>query len=98
MWPQGAGIFASTNRPESAKLFMSWMMSDAVQSALVGETGTFPLMVTNSTNTTVWADQSVAPSHFGKFMADRETVEWWRFQFESFLGPPQGASPLTYGI
>ncbi|KAH9203484.1 ABC transporter substrate binding protein-like protein [Leptodontidium sp. 2 PMI_412] len=101
IWPQTAGIFASSKYPESAKLFISWMMSDAFQKIILQEAGTPPVrsgLLPNSTSGTAWDDRSVAPSHFGKFMVNRETVEWWRLQFESFLGTAQGASPLTYGI
>jgi ABC-type Fe3+ transport system substrate-binding protein len=102
MWPQTGAIFATTPRPESAKLFMNWIMSDEYQSTVVAANG-LPLTRTG-VNTTisatddVWTDQSVTVTEFGKFEVNREVVEQWRFQFETTLGTAQGPSPLSLGI
>jgi ABC-type Fe3+ transport system substrate-binding protein len=35
LWPQTAAIFATTPRPESSKLFMSWLLSDERQQQFI---------------------------------------------------------------
>ncbi|ETI24378.1 hypothetical protein G647_03747 [Cladophialophora carrionii CBS 160.54] len=101
MWPQTGAIFATSPRPESAKLFMNWIMSDEYQSTVVAASGLpFTRTGVNATvpGSNVWADQSVALTQFGKFEVNREIVEQWRFQFETTLGTAQGPSPLHLGI
>jgi ABC-type Fe3+ transport system substrate-binding protein len=101
MWPQTGAIFATTPRPESAKLFMNWIMSDEYQSTVVAASGLpFTRTGVNATISAldVWTDQSVALAQFGKFEVNREVAEQWRFQFETTLGTAQGPSPLTLGI
>lgn len=97
-WPQTAGIFASTDRPESAKLFLSWLMSDEMQASLAASGSQLTRAGIINTTAAVWEERSVAATQFAKFMSNREVVKWWRFQFETALGTVQGASPLTYGI
>jgi ABC-type Fe3+ transport system substrate-binding protein len=89
-WAQTGAIFASTPRPEAARLFISWVASknfQAVQSRTqyaLQTDGANPLL-SNLTQT----------SGFRLFEEDRATVEWWKNQYEDVLGTPQGPSPLA---
>ncbi|PPQ98676.1 hypothetical protein CVT24_003303 [Panaeolus cyanescens] len=91
MWPQTASIFSTTTMPESAKLFMNYLLSDDWQKIMtasgIATRKTYDkLGVFNLTN--------VDPTGYGRFMADRASVERWRFQFESILGTSQGLDPI----
>ncbi|TLD32069.1 putative abc-type fe3+ transport periplasmic component protein [Venturia nashicola] len=87
-WAQTTAAFASTKRPETAKLFLSWITSKEWQTGA----GFSPLksfdqgkvMLSNNTQT----------SGFRQFMADRTEVEWWKLQFETTIGSAQGPSPM----
>lgn len=90
-WAQTGAIFASTPRPEAAKLFMSWISSpefqktrSSTQYALQGNASTNPLL-SNLTQL----------SGFRLFEQDRAQVEWWKNMYEDVLGTPQGPSPLA---
>lgn len=96
LWPQSAAIFASTTKPESAKLFLSWLVSEERQQTRVSQGSYVPLksLSLNSTAGPVWNDPYTGVSQFAVFMDDRTTLERWRFQFETTLGTPQGVSPV----
>ncbi|KAH8800350.1 hypothetical protein F5884DRAFT_810075 [Xylogone sp. PMI_703] len=98
LWPQSGAIFATTKRPESAKLFMSWMLSDEHQTELAAGGSYIVRSDLNVSTPEVWTDESVAPTRFSTFMTNREVVERLKLQFETTLGPAQGPSPLTFPI
>ncbi|KAH9476938.1 hypothetical protein JR316_0010854 [Psilocybe cubensis] len=91
-WPQTGAIFSSTKMPETAKLFMSWLLSDEWQTIVTGSK-----FATRKSfdKAKIMEQENVDPFGFMDFMADRETVEGWRFQFESLIGLPQGPDPLS---
>ncbi|RPB10180.1 periplasmic binding protein-like II [Morchella conica CCBAS932] len=97
-WAQTAAIFASTERPESAKLFISWLTSSSFQENFAASgfyVGRNDLQSgPSTTNETVWESKIYDPIGFNRFMLDRSEVELWKLQFESILGTAQGASPL----
>ena len=91
LWPQTGAIFASTPRPESAKLFMSWLLSDERQQG----SGSYVVRKDlSSKSASVWDDEFTALTQFATFMENRELVEWWRLQFETSIGSAQGPSPV----
>jgi ABC-type Fe3+ transport system substrate-binding protein len=94
-WPQTGAIFASTPAPETAKLFMNFLLSDERQ-AIVGDDG----FATRRTFDTagVLTQQNVEPLGYGRFMSDRRLVESWRLQFERIFGTPQGPDPLDLAL
>ncbi|KAL7905873.1 Fe3+ ABC transporter periplasmic protein [Trichoderma velutinum] len=97
-WPQAAAIFKTTPRPESSKLFMSWIMADEFQQSLANSSVLYTTrMDINDTKGNIWRDATVPPTQYSKWIVNREIVEWWRFQYESFLGPPQGVDPIFIG-
>lgn len=95
-WAQTMAIFASTKRPESSKLFVSWLSSDAYQKTLAdgGTWGSRSDIPSGPNKTNIFDSTLTEPIGFNKFMLDRVGVEWWRLQYETILGMPQGASPL----
>jgi ABC-type Fe3+ transport system substrate-binding protein len=95
-WPQTGAIFASTKMPETAKLFMSYVMSDEWQ-AVAFPGSVYATRKQFDTNGVL--NQTLTnPLGFVTFMQDRANVERWRFQFETTLGTPQGVSPLLDNI
>jgi ABC-type Fe3+ transport system substrate-binding protein len=94
MWPQSAAIFATTPRPESSKLFMSWLLSDEVQQQSVDDGSYLVRKDLGGQAGSVWDDPYTSLTEFATFMDNRELVEWWRFQFETSLGVAKGASPV----
>jgi ABC-type glycerol-3-phosphate transport system substrate-binding protein len=94
MWPQTAAIFATTPRPESSKLFMSWLLSDEVQQQSIDDGSYLPRKDLGGQAGSVWDDPYTSLTEFATFMENRELVEWWRFQFETSLGVAKGASPV----
>ncbi|KAL7928089.1 Fe3+ ABC transporter periplasmic protein [Trichoderma chlorosporum] len=83
-WPQTAAIFKTTPRPESSKLFMSSVFYTT-------------RMDIPDTKGDIWRTTTAPPTQFSKWIVNREVVEWWRFQYESFLGFPQGGDPIFVG-
>lgn len=98
LWPQTCAAFASTTRPESAKLFLSWLVSDEFQQVNAANGDYLIRKDMNSTSGLVWDDTTTDVTQFWKFMTDRKAVEWWRLQVESILGTAQGGSPLHDNI
>lgn len=91
-WPQTAAIFASTKRPETAKLLLSFLVSGEWQNATAGLGA--PTARRSLDSYGIYEQKNNQPSGFRVFMNDRRTVDWWKLQFETSLGPAQGVSPL----
>lgn len=87
-WAQTGAIFASTEMPETAKLFVSWIMSDEYQTA--SGSSTRRELAAEDPFSKQWTE----PLGFAKWMGNRQDVEWYKLQFESLLGTAQGESPL----
>ncbi|KAH0279732.1 periplasmic binding protein-like II, partial [Aureobasidium melanogenum] len=94
LWPQTAAIFATTPRPESSKLSMSWSISDEYEQQF--DDGGYYLARKDLHNElgSVWDDSLTPLTQFATFMENRDVVEWWRLQFETSLGTVQGVSPV----
>ncbi|KAF8951279.1 hypothetical protein BDZ97DRAFT_1932562 [Flammula alnicola] len=90
-WPQTGAIFASTKVPESAKLFMNFLMDDHWQTLM--SRGRFATR-RKFDGAGILKQSNVDPLGYGKFMADRQTVEALRLQFESIIGTAQGQNPV----
>lgn len=94
-WYQTIGIFRSTKCPETAKLFVSWILSDEWQGTMVNTTTT-PLNHLNAqSGEQVYTQNYTQSQGFREFMLDRANVEWWKVQFETTLGPAVGVNPNT---
>lgn len=89
-WAQTGAIFASTPKPEAAKLFVSWIASKEFQRTM---SSTQYALNTDATN--LLLSNLTQLSGFRQFEQDRATVEWWKNQYEDVLGTPQGPSPLA---
>ena len=94
LWPQTGAIFATTSRPESSKLFMSWLISDEYQQQFVDGGYYLARKDLNSSLGDIWNDDFTPLTQFATFMENRDVVEWWRLQFETSLGTAQGPSPV----
>ncbi|KAG9570265.1 periplasmic binding protein-like II, partial [Aureobasidium melanogenum] len=94
LWPQTAVIFATTPRPESSKLFMSWLISDEYQQQFVDGGYYLARKDLHGELESVWDDELTPLTQFATFMENRDVVEWWRLQFETSLGTAQGVSPV----
>ncbi|PPQ70923.1 hypothetical protein CVT25_004767 [Psilocybe cyanescens] len=90
-WPQTCAIFSRAKMPETAKLFMSFLLSDEWQTIVTGSK-----FATRKSfdHAKIMEQENVDPFGFMDFMADRERVERMRFQIESLIGLPQGPDPL----
>lgn len=90
-WPQTGAIFSSTPAPETAKLFLNFLLSDGVQESITA----FGFATRKKFDTSkILKQKNVDPLGFGKFMSDRRLVESWRFDFEDMFGTPQGPDPV----
>jgi ABC-type Fe3+ transport system substrate-binding protein len=95
-WPQTGAIFSSTKCPETAKLFVSYLMDDEWQRIITGSG--FATRKTYDTRHVFEQEPNMNATGYLNFAQNRELVEMWRFQFETLLGLPQGADPnyLTF--
>ena len=90
-WPQTGAIFSSTRAPETAKLFLNFLLSDGFQETITS----FGFATRRKFDTAqVLKQKIVDPLGFGRFMSDRRVVESWRLNFESMFGTPQGLDPV----
>ena len=101
-WTQTAAIFKSTPRPETAKLFMAFITSEEFQNAMSGG-GTKPTldMKIDRSNGVHPIDESdnTQANGYALFTNNRTLVDWYKMQYETTLGTPQGVSPLdVYGF
>ena len=95
-WYQHGAIFASTPRPESARLFLSWLLSVDYQRQTAQAGTPTPLNSLNAEfGLDAYAGNVSQVEGYPAFVRDRPMVEWWRFQIESTLGPPQGTDPAV---
>ncbi|MGW3649654.1 ABC transporter substrate-binding protein [Streptomyces sp. NPDC000878] len=94
-WSQRGAIFKDAPHKAGAKLFMSWLDSQAVQKNAIATwtwsvredvappTGLKPLASYKNTD----------PKAFARFMSDRAAVERFRSQVELYFGRVEGADP-----
>jgi len=90
-WPQTASIFRTTHNPETAKLFISYLLSSPHQ--LTMNASGFATRRSFDTKGVFKQMPLMDGRGYQKFMLDREQVEWWRLRFEKFLGLPIGGNP-----
>jgi ABC-type Fe3+ transport system substrate-binding protein len=92
-WAQLLGIFASTPRPESARLFTSFALSDEWQSGSAKTGPTILNSLAQQYGHDIFQANNTQITGYTTFMNDRTRVEWWRMQIETTLGLPQGPDP-----
>ncbi|KAJ3500586.1 hypothetical protein NLJ89_g9728 [Agrocybe chaxingu] len=95
VWPQTGTIFKSTPVPETAKLFISFLLDNEWQNTAAG--GGFATRKSIDKKG-VFKQPGLDPTSYAAFMANRQQVEAWRFQFETTLGTPQGGNPTYYTV
>jgi ABC-type Fe3+ transport system substrate-binding protein len=94
-WAQRAAIFNSTPRPQSAKLLLSFLLNDDWQKP-IAQRGAPSVRTSLAAqyNNNIFAANNTQTSGYIDFMADREEVEWWRFQMETSIGLAVGPNPV----
>ena len=96
-WWQRAAIMRSTKCPESARLFISFLMSETWQGPLSRAGAGVPLNSLNAVSgIDIFTSNNTQTQGFRDFMMDRALAERWRFQFEDLLGPPKGPDPAGF--
>ena len=93
-WTQTATIFASTKRPNSSQLFISWLLSDDFQKGMQAQGS--PGVRRSLDKGMLFLSNTTQVEGFRVFMNDRRFLDRWRLQFETALGTAQGPSPLTF--
>ena len=79
-WFQRGAIFASTPRPNAAKLFVSWLHSYAIQSEFASGGSATPYPYLNDISGVSPYNSNVSQvDGFDRFMSDRQTVEWCKY-------------------
>ncbi|KAI9327649.1 hypothetical protein DFJ73DRAFT_954791 [Zopfochytrium polystomum] len=93
-WSQTAAILAKAPHPKTAKLFANFLLSKDFQAA------NSPSVRKDvpPANGDKPANEKFDLTAFAKYMADRPSVERFRFFIESKIGTPQGLSPLVDGL
>lgn len=89
-WSQTAAIFASTKRPETAKLLIAYMTSSEYQAANSG--GATPIISLDAG--AAYSNNITQINWFRGFVTDRTKVDWWKLQYETTIGSAQGPGPL----
>lgn len=96
-WWQRAAIMRSTKCPESARLFISFLLSEAWQGPISRGGAGVPLNSLNAASgVDVFTSNRTQTQGFRDYMMDRALAERWRFQFEDLLGPPKGSDPAGF--
>lgn len=91
-WSQTAAILSSTKMPETAKLLVAYFTSEEFNNIIAATGANVPLK--NIDRGALYDNNVTEITHFREFQENRATVEWWKLQYETILGTPQGPSPL----
>lgn len=91
-WAQQSAIFASTPRPNSAKLLASFLLSDSWQKN-IAKSGAPTVRQSLTGVNDVFKANDTEPIGYIDFMNDRQDVEWWRMQMETQIGLAVGPDP-----
>ncbi|MCT9083225.1 ABC transporter substrate-binding protein [Streptomyces fulvoviolaceus] len=94
-WAQRGAIFDKAPHKAGAKLFMSWLNSEATQeNAIATWTWSVRKDVAPPTGLKPLASyKNTDPKAFAKFMSDRASVERFRSQVELYFGQVKGVDP-----
>ena len=93
-WAQTGAILKGTTRPESAKLFISWLVSEEWQEPRSASGYTTLRSLNEASGNDPYGSNATQISGFRVFEQDRAGVEWWKNLFEEVLGTAQGKGPL----
>jgi ABC-type Fe3+ transport system substrate-binding protein len=96
-WAQRAAIFKAAQHPETAKLFVSWLVSAPVQKMAIAS---WTWSVRKDVAPPAWLKplasyKNTDTTAFGKFMSDRAGVEMFRSQLELYFRPVTGVDPAS---
>lgn len=90
-WPQTGAIFKDARHPAAAELYLSWLLSKERQEGM----GLWPVRhdCTPPEGFGPVIHYNTYPVGFRAFMQDRARIERLKFQFEHYIGAPQGPNP-----
>ncbi|KAA8645500.1 hypothetical protein EYZ11_005056 [Aspergillus tanneri] len=91
-WSQTGAILASTKKPETSKLLLSFLVSDEWQKAQA-DAGSYVPRVSLDRGR-LYQQNNSEVGGFRVWVNQRNVVDWWKNQLETSLGTPQGPSPL----
>ncbi|HEX7816802.1 ABC transporter substrate-binding protein [Dyella sp.] len=92
-WPQTAAIFRKAPHPETAKLYLNWLLSEEVQGSSLTPQWPIRSDVQPASGQPSVYKLNTDPTAFGRFMADRDAVERLKAQFILYTGEPKGENP-----
>lgn len=93
-WAQTAGIFKKSKHKETAKLYLTWLLSKKMQNNWV-QWSVRKDMPTKATYKSYREYSNTSPVEFREFMLDREALNKFSKELEEKIGPVTGGSPLT---
>lgn len=103
IWAQTAAIFNKAKHPETAKLYISWLVDKKQQEQPTAWSWSVrDDVVVPDTFKSIWSYPNGSPTAFIKFMKDREAVEIFRNQIGLVFGQVEGRNPnerdTTFGM
>ncbi|MEQ9880360.1 extracellular solute-binding protein [Pectobacterium aroidearum] len=98
-WAQRAAIFKQAKHPESAKLYLSWLLDKETQSNVWYMWSVRTDVAPPAGYKPIWEYKNTSPQAFADFMSDRAAVESFRAQIGLYLGEVKGEpSPGHLGL
>ena len=95
-WAQRAAIIKGTRRPESARLYLSWLLDKDTQKNVWYMWSVRNDVQPPADYRPIWEYSSANLSNFERFMADRDAVERFRARIQLYVGEVQG--PPSTGV
>ena len=91
-WAQRAAIIKGTRHPESARLYLSWLLDKDTQKNVWYMWSVRNDVPPPDGYRPIWEYSSANLSNFERFMADRDAVERFRARIQLYVGEVQGPS------
>ncbi|MEI4483232.1 MULTISPECIES: ABC transporter substrate-binding protein [unclassified Phyllobacterium] len=95
-WAQQAAIFKKAKHPESAKLYLNWLLEKKTQSEIWYMWSVRTDVPAPKGYKPIWEYKNTDPKAFATFMADRAAVERFRAQVSLYLGEAKGEPSPGY--
>lgn len=98
-WAQRAAIFKQAKHPESARLYLSWLLDPKTQTDVWYMWSVRTDVAPPAGYKHIWEYKNASPEAFERFMSDRAAVERFRAQIGLYLGEVKGEpSPGWLGL
>ncbi|MCL6407707.1 extracellular solute-binding protein [Dickeya dadantii] len=89
-WAQRAAIFKQAKHPESARLYLSWLLDPKTQTDVWYMWSVRTDVAPPAGYKHIWEYKNASPEAFERFMSDRAAVERFRAQIGLYLGEVKG--------